>query len=198
MALSQLTEPPMSISKRTKADLNALIRDVAKGDRLALAELYRQMEKSIFAFAKSRLGDAETASDVLQDVMLTVWQKASAFRGGSQPRTWILGITHHKILDVLRRQKRFTDAPDEEAIDIAPTPYDNADHGERRAAVRQALGTLGDHHRQVVHLAFFEDLPYPEIARILEIPEGTVKSRMLHAKKILARRLRPLREGDLS
>lgn len=178
-------------------DLKGLLGRVALGEAQALAELYRRVEGNVFAFALSRLGDTEAASDLLHEVMLTVWRRASTFRRESRAMSWILGIAHHKIVDSLRRSGRWqSQPPDEEAADEgSPSPFELAARDQRQDAVHAALAKLSDHHRQVVHLAFFEDLSYPEIAQILEIPPGTVKTRMFHAKKALQRHLRGHLEG---
>lgn len=178
-------------------DLAALLRRVAEGDRESLADVYRQVHRPVFAFAVSRLGNREAAADLLHEVMLVVWKQAASFHNRSRPLTWILGIAHHKIIDSLRRAGRWQDDPlDDQAVDEgSPSALDLVHLDQRRAAVRAAVASLPDHHRQVVHLAFFEDLSYPDISRILDIPEGTVKTRMFHAKKTLLRRLRPHLEG---
>lgn len=192
--------PATLVAMKTRpleVDLKGLLGQVALGDSQALAELYRLVEGRIYAFALSRLGDADAAADLLHEVMLTVWRRAASFRRESRALTWILGIAHHKIIDSLRRSGRWrVEPPDEAAADDgSPSPFDLAARVQSRDAVREALCKLPDHHRQVVHLAFFEDLPYPEIARILDIPPGTVKTRMFHAKKALQRHLRAHLEG---
>ncbi len=172
--------------------LAGLLAAVAGGSDDALTDLYRRVESRIFSFALARLGDSQRAADVLNEVMLEVWRRAASFEGRSRALTWILGIAHHKIVDSLRRKERWNPGPppDEQITDAAtPSPFDRAHQSERRAAVRRGLERLSDGQRQVVHLAFFEDLSYPEIARILGIPEGTVKTRVFHAKKILLRHL---------
>lgn len=185
--------------KRNEADLGGLLNAVADGDREALAALYQQVEGRVYAFALSRLGNAEAAQDLLHEVLLTVWRRAGSFQGRSRPLTWILGIAHHKIIDALRKSNRWQEEPpDETAVDTgAPNPFEAVADDQRRSAIRGALEKLSDQHRQVIHLAFFEDLPYTEIARILEIPEGTVKTRMFHAKKTLQKRLRPQLGGTV-
>ena len=198
MSLSRFSSTMPHSQNRSRIPLAELLRAVEGGDRGALAEIYRQVESSVYAFALSRLADADAAADVLQDVMLTIWRRAGTFGGRSKARTWILGIAHHKIADRWRRRDRDGyELPDENAIDPdAPCPHLDAEQGERQKAVRRSLRSLSDAHREVVHLAFYEDLSYSEIARILEIPEGMVKTRVFHAKKILARRLGADFAGD--
>lgn len=178
-------------------ELSEMLRAVAGGDAEALAELYRRLESSIYAFAVSRLGDPEQAAEVLHEVMLGVWRKADTFRGRSRPLTWVLGIARHKILDAQRRSRRWRPEPppDEDVPDSTATPSDRLHRGERRDAVRDALAALSEDHREVIHLAFYQDLSYPEISRLLGVPEGTVKTRVFHAKKAMRRRLAGRLEG---
>ncbi len=180
--------------------LAALLAGVAGGSEDALADLYHRVESPIYSFALARLDDPQRAADVLNEVMLEVWRRAASFEGRSRTLTWILGIAHYKIVDSLRRQQRRRPGPlpDEHTPDAAsPSPFDRTQQRERRAAVRRGLDRLSDDHRQVIHLAFFEDLSYPQIAHILGIPQGTVKTRVFHAKKVLSRHLRR-REGVAS
>ena len=190
MSLCDTLKSKVIMSSESQAELASLLEAVAMRDQSALAELYRQVEGAIYAFALSRLANAGEAADIVHEVMLVVWRRAGSFQGRSRPLTWILGIAHHKIIDTLRRSGRFRDDPaDENRVDGSPGPLENLAGAARRAVVRRALKALSDAHRQVVHLAFFEDLSYPEIARLLGIPEGTVKTRMFHAKKALRQRL---------
>lgn len=168
-------------------ELAALLARMAAGDdaEAALERLYRLMQPRLYAFALRRLGDPFEAEDIVNDVLLEVWRSAARFQGRSQARSWILGIAHHKIVDVLRRRGRLhaqteTEIADEEAdMDAALAGAQDAE------SLRQCLERLPDAQRTVVHLAFFEDLSYSEIARIVDIPVGTIKTRMFHAKRAL-------------
>lgn len=188
-------------SSESKGELAALVRAVAAGDTRALASLYRVVEGRVYAFACSRLNDPEQAAEVLQDVMLEVWRGAAGFEGRSRALTWILGITHHKIGDTLRRRARWDPdpPPGEDIPDTAtPAPTARAERNERKAQVRRALTALSDAHRQIIHLALYQGLSYPEISRLLGIPEGTVKTRMFHARKALKQHLAGRFEGGAS
>jgi RNA polymerase sigma-70 factor (ECF subfamily) len=110
-----------------------------------------------------------------------VWKGADRFSGRSKVSTWIFGIARNKALDLLRREKRGARVPELKLVSPDPAPGI-----ERDENVRTALETLSTDHREVVFLTFYEGLSYGEIAQLLDIPEGTVKSRMFHAKKRLA------------
>ena len=164
-----------------------LIQRIAEGDEQAVDELYREQHGRIYAFALQRLNDPADAADVLNDVMLEIWRSASRFEGRSKPLTWILGIAHHRTTDKLRKRYRHShDEFDPQTPDPDTTTALDAISGvEDAEQLRHCMDELSDAHRMVVHLAFFEDLPYHEIAEIAECPEGTVKTRMFHAKKLL-------------
>jgi len=176
----------------------ALLAAIAGGDRGALASFYRLFHGRIYAFVLKRVAEPALAADILNDVMLQVWRHAARFEGRSSAMTWVLGIAHHKVGDALRRRGR--EAGHEEldehmADEAAPAAFDLLSGLEDAGAVRRCLERLSDAHREVVHLAFFEDLSYPEIARIVDCPLGTVKTRMMHAKNALKRCLQGLLEG---
>lgn len=168
----------------TDQSARRLLAAIARGDESAMAAFYRGHEKNIYSFACSRLRDPQSAADIVNEVMLVVWQTAGSFRGRSQVCTWLLGIANNKVLDALRRQGARCYRELDRQI-----PDTNRKTGERivadaqhRRSVSTCLKSLPDAQRQVVHLAFFEDLPYGEIAQILDCPAGTVKTRMYHAK----------------
>lgn len=166
-----------------------LLTAIAGGDESSMEELYTLYEKDVYAFARSRLDDPHAAADVVNEVMLVVWRTAGRFQGGSRVRTWVLGIANNKVMDALRRRgRRQHEELDEGLAD------DSSEAGERIVVAAQnsrsvltCLKALTDQHRQVVHLAFFEDLTYGEIAEIIGRPAGTVKTRMYHAKIALKR-----------
>lgn len=168
-----------------------LLRRIAGRDRQALDQLYGLFQESVYRFALARLNDQAAASDVLNETMLEVWQAADRFRGDSKARTWILGIAFHKTMDLMRTRYRHETEeldpamPDTDATDMALVLQRMEDIGR----VQDALACLSQTQRSVLHLAFYEDLPYAEIARVLECPEGTVKTRVFHAKQVLKRLL---------
>lgn len=174
-------------ASQTDATTDLLTR-IAGGDQAALLAFYETFHARVYAFALKRLNNAADAADVLNEVMLEVWRRAAGFEGRSKASTWVLGIAHHKVIDILRRRR--TNLVDDDIDDV---PSDDANAMETLAGandatmVRRCLELLSDAHRLVVHLAFFDDLSYPEIAEIANCPLGTVKTRMHHAKRQLKR-----------
>lgn len=171
----------------TDADL---IARVARGDRRAMRTLYERHAEAATRFARRYLADPVAAADAVHEAMLVVWTRAERYDRRSAGRTWILGIVRYKALDLARRAARMPVAEAEDTLaDDAPGPAEAAALASDARAVRAAMKTLSPPHRAVLHLAFYEELPYPEIAEIEGIPLGTVKTRVLHAKRRLARAL---------
>lgn len=166
--------------------LAALLAAIEGGSENALEQLYRAVHAQVYAFALKQVRDPIEAADVLNEVMLEVWRNAARFEGRSKALTWILGITHHKSIDVLRRRRGETIAePDPEIPDSDFDLHQALTCTENAEWLRRCLARLSDAHRAVIHLAFFDDLGYHEIAAIVDCPVGTVKTRMFHAKRLL-------------
>ena len=136
-----------------------------------------------YALALRIVRDRELSADVVQDAFLAVWRQASKFdpaRG--QPSSWILTLTHHKAVDIVRReQRRRAEALDEvrESVDPAPAVEQQA------WQVRAAMAKLPDPHREVLELAYFAGYTQSELAERLALPIGTVKSRTFAAMAAL-------------
>lgn len=168
-------------------DPAVLLSRIAGGDEQALRELYEQFEGRIYRYALSRLNDSFAAADVLNEVMLEVWRHAVTYAGKSKVSTWLLGIARHKAIDYLRREKRHAaDEYDVETADEdAPTAADAIAGLQDADRLARCMEKLSEEHREAVHLAFFEQLPYSEIGTVTGNPEGTVKTRIYHAKQLL-------------
>ena len=177
----------------------AVMRDVAAGDDEALKILYGRYAKLVFHVAVQSLEPA-AAEEIVQDVFLTVWRKAATFdpaRGSF--RGWIMQIAHMQIINEHRRQRRrpqAVDDPDGEQLvnlpDGAPDPVEATWRDYCRAAVRAAMETLPPAQRQALGLAFFEDLTHEQVASVLHLPLGTVKTRIRAGMQKLRLQLAPL------
>lgn len=175
-----------------------LIAAIADQDMPALSEFYRRHQKRVYHFLLSKLNDPFTASDLLNDTMLDVWRSAGRFEKRARVTTWLLGIANHKVLDLWRQQgRRRTTELEETMIDDSPGADIEALTLAARDRQRLARGMarLSPEHREILHLVFFEELNYEEISRIIDIPEGTVKSRVYHAKKLIKQHLASAETG---
>lgn len=173
----------------TTTDDTQLLLRIASGSQDALAEFYRLFESQVYAFALSRLNDPHACADIVNEVMLAVWKGAERYQGNAKVRTWLLGITHHKVVDRLRKKNRYDYEELDSEIPDGTTPSATSviEQSQDADKVRECVDKLSDAHKQVVHLVFFEDLSYGEIAETVGCPEGTVKTRVFHAKQLLKR-----------
>lgn len=177
----------MAAEHTDAATAEGLLARMARGEERALGEFYDAYHGRVYAFALKYVRDNADAAEVLNEVMLEVWRRAADFEGRSRVLTWVLGITHHKAIDRVRRRRpaHEDDAELAHIADEAPAAVDLLVGREDSTRLRECLERLSDLHRQVLHLAFFDDLPYPEIAEIVGCPLGTVKTRVFHAKQLL-------------
>lgn len=127
-----------------------------------------------------RLGASDaTAEDLAQEVMFTVWNKSFQFEPGrAAASTWIFTIARHLRIDHLRRERKPPSLPEVSDVPAEITPCEHMLCAEREGLVRDALAGLPAEQVNVIRLSFFEDLPHREIADALDIPLGTVKSRV--------------------
>lgn len=175
-------------------ELARLIGKVAtERDRQAYARLYSYFAPRLNAFLRRSGLPPNTAEEIAQEVMLSVWRKASYFdpaRAGAA--TWIFTIARNLRIDHLRRL-RTASAGEEEPVEVetAPSGETLLLTAEREARVREALKTLSDEQATVLRLSFFSEKAHSEIARELGLPLGTVKSRV----RLALGRLRVLLEG---
>jgi RNA polymerase sigma-70 factor (ECF subfamily) len=169
-------------------DDSELVQAVGAGDRRAMRALYEQYNNAIFAFAVSRCGNPELASDCVHDTMLDVWRTADRFSGKSSVKTWLFAIARNKLVDALRKRGKlsFVETPPD-SEDTAPNPEAAAIAAAEKAQLHACLEGLSANHRSAIRLAFLEDLTYPEIAEIEAVPVGTIKTRIFHAKQALMR-----------
>ena len=162
---------------------------IAQGDRRAFQDFYRAFEMPVYRFVLSRLNDPHESRDIVHDVFMEVWRHAGRYEGRSRVKTWVMGIAWRKAIDALRRRGKVEmpgdDMPD--MADDAPAGEACLLAGQEAAHVRHCLGELSGDHRAAVTLAFWDDLGYAEIAEVAGVPEGTIKTRIFHAKKLLLR-----------
>lgn len=168
-----------------QADL-ALLERVAGSDKTAMKQLYDTHASDLTKFVRTRINDPVEVADVVQDTMMEVWRAAGSFSGRSSVKSWIFSIARNKAVDRIRSASRTVlsgDPPEE--VDPAPDAFAITAAVQDAAQLRTCLEALSPRHRAVLHLAFFQDLPYEQIAEIEECPVGTVKTRIFHAKKLM-------------
>lgn len=166
----------------------ALIRRIAAGDQGAMGELYGRHSGRAFRFLLRLVRDQSLAEDLLGDVFVDVWQQASRFEARASVPTWLLSIARFKALSALRRRPHAALDPEvaEAIADEADTPEVSLQKADKAGALRRCLDALSREHREVVDLVYYHERSVEEAARVLGIPEGTVKTRMFHARKRLS------------
>lgn len=175
-------------------DHDRLIEAVAlRRDREAFAQLFDYFAPRLKAWLIKSGAAPAAAEDFAQDAMLTVWRKADLFDARkARAATWIFTIARNRRLDMLRRDARPLPTPEIELADQAPQrPDDILSMSEDAGRVRDALSRLTPDQSEVLRLAFFVDSPHSEIARRLDLPLGTVKSRIRNAMIKLRQILEP-------
>ncbi|GAA2871586.1 sigma-70 family RNA polymerase sigma factor [Streptosporangium fragile] len=167
---------------RARADDARVLARIARGDTRALTELYERYAGPLFAFLYRLAGDRGTAEEILQDTLLAVWRSADTYQGRSAVSTWLFGVARRQAHNRLRAVPPPLTAEPSDRADLAPGPEELATGGDR---VQKALARLPLAQREVVVLAFLDDLDHRQIAEVLGVPVGTVKSRLHHARATL-------------
>jgi RNA polymerase sigma-70 factor, ECF subfamily len=161
----------------------ALIARLASGvDEEALSQLYDRYQALMYGLAVRITRDTALAQDAVQEAFVGVWRNAARYsEGRASVRTWILSITHHRAIDLIRRRRATAAIPEGDAPGDAftsPDVWPEVVRAIDATAVRSAMGALPDAQRKAIELAYFEGLTQTEIAERTDAPLGTVKSRV--------------------
>jgi RNA polymerase sigma-70 factor (ECF subfamily) len=169
-------------------EVNQLLVRIGREDQAAFRQLYKAFSQRVYAYALNMLSDHARAEEVLVDTLYEVWRHPDRFRGDSQFSTWLIGIARRKALMVYRARR-----PDEVHADLddiaevtaseTPDGYAELAGKQRREGVQYCMGKLSDEHRECLHLVFYEGMGLAEVAEIQNCPEGTVKTRLFHARQ---------------
>ena len=171
-----------------------LIKACIPNNEEAFVVLYQRYENRVFQYLMTIMNEATLAEETLVEVMLAIWKGLNSFKGQSKVSTWIFGIAHHKAVDALRKvtSQQRGGIPLEDIADTEGSnenPMEDAQQKGMALLTNQGLMTLSSDHREILHMAFYEELSYPEIAELLGIPVNTVKTRVYYAKQQLKKRL---------
>lgn len=180
---------------------DALIRRAAQRDERAFEQLMLLHQKAVYNICYRMAGNAEDALDLSQEVFLKLWRTLEQYQFDAAFSTWLYRMTQNACIDFLRRQNRqqhtsLTVCDDEEDAgkefsvpDPAPLPEERVIFNEKQEAIRTAMNALPPDFREILELRVVRNLPYEQIAQIMELPVGTVKSRLARARLQLKKRL---------
>ncbi|MGH8928172.1 MAG: RNA polymerase sigma factor [Acidimicrobiia bacterium] len=181
----------------TGQDDAALLARVVEGDHEAFTVLMHRHENRVFAVCLRLMGNRSSALDATQETFLALYRKASQYRGTAAVGTWLYRIAINTCYDLLRKERRRPVESMPDYLDPAdPMAEDSYASVELRPAVEAALSALTPEFRAVVVLADIQGMGLPEVASVLEVPIGTVKSRLFRARRQLAASLGNLSDGS--
>lgn len=164
--------------------LELLLARIAEGDQASLEDFYGETCRRVLGLVTRILGDRQRAEEATLDVYAQVWQKASSFRSSrGRPMTWVLTMARNRAVDLLRASAAEGTRRDlldyaEELRDERAGPEERTIWGERATAVREALGRLAEDQRLLITAAFFRGRTHQELADVLGMPLGTVKTKI--------------------
>lgn len=163
-----------------------LLRQVAACDRDAFADLFRIYHGRLFKFVFRLTGSYSIAEEMVNDVMLVVWEKSGTFRGQSKVSTWVFGIAYRLAMKRLsRRRTRLLRFPGFSERELETVAESNETRIEVDDWIQHGVNSLPVAQQLTVVLVFYLGLSYEEVARVTDAPVNTVKTRMFHARKKL-------------
>lgn len=173
-----------------------LVAAALSGDGSAFAALVERYERAVYNLTLRMVYDVEDAKDTTQEAFFKAYRSLRTFRLDAKFSTWILAIAYNASLDRLAKRKRDPRAELTDRADTSPGPAEEAEREDEARRLRRAIDTLPDKYRAVITLYHLQGLQYDEIATMLELPMGTVKTHLFRAKELLRKRLNGETEED--
>ena len=191
------------MSPETGDAIEALIQRCLQGDQVAWEQIVRQYRRKVFNVAYKFVGKHDEAEDLTQDIFLKIFKSLDTFDRRANFQTWLISVSRNLCIDHYRsvRKERETIDRDIDAGELSPAsadkgPFAALEQRDRVVLLRRALGALPRTLRTAVVMRDIQELSYQEIADRLQLPEGTVKSRINRGRTELARQIRKLRGDD--
>jgi RNA polymerase sigma-70 factor, ECF subfamily len=194
---------------RKRHEDDEVVDRARKGDRAAFEALFQKYNRRAYAVAIGVVKRPEDALDVVQESFIKVHKHIVNFQGQSSFYTWLYRIVMNLSIDYLRRRRKITEWGDDVRAEDADgdgtlvprlpdaNPSKATSRHELNTKITQALDTLPEIHRAVILLREVEGLSYEEMAQALDVPKGTIMSRLFHARRKMQEQLGPYLEGDL-
>jgi len=183
-----LLEAPVIRSPAPPQD-DELVQSTLHGKPDAFATLVERYDRSVYHLAYRTMHDPEEARDIAQEAFFKAYRSLRTFRPGAKFSTWIFSITYHACCDRLNRRKRYSSEELPERADSGPGPAETAVAQDEARRLRAAVDALPEKYRTAITLYHLQGKQYEEIARVLNIPMGTVKTHLFRAKEQLRKML---------
>ena len=177
------------IDTATTVDDQTLVAETLAGRGEAFGTLVERYDRAVYHLAYRTLHDSEEARDAAQEAFFKAFRSLKTFRPGAKFSTWIFSITYHACCDRLGRRKRYSSEELPDRADPRAGPEQEAIAGDEALRLRAAIARLPEKYRSVITLYHLQSRQYDEIAQVLEIPIGTVKTHLFRAKEQLRRML---------
>lgn len=185
MVAALLEAPPIDPS--SLIDDQTLVAQTLAGRREAFGTLVERYDRAIYHLAYRTLRDQEEARDAAQEAFFKAYRSLHTFKPGAKFSTWLFAIAYHGCCDRLSRRKRFSSEELPERADTAAGPESEAIASDEARRLRAAIAELPEKYRSVITLYHLQGRQYEEIAQVLGVPMGTVKTHLFRAKEQLRR-----------
>jgi RNA polymerase sigma-70 factor (ECF subfamily) len=184
-------EPPERVSAvvAQQPEDGQLVASAIAGRSEAFGTLVERYERAVYHLCLRTMRDPEEAQDCAQEAFFKAFRSLRTFKAGAKFSTWIFSIAYHACCDRLARRKRFTGDEMPETADPGAGPAQVAEQREESAELRAAIDALPEKYRAVITLYHLQGRQYEEIAQVLDLPMGTVKTHLFRAKDLLRKTL---------
>jgi RNA polymerase sigma-70 factor (ECF subfamily) len=187
---SALSEPAVRVSVPVAGpDDGQLVVEALAGRGEAFGTLVERYERAVYHLCLRTMRDPEEAQDCAQEAFFKAFRSLRTFKPGAKFSTWIFSIAYHACCDRLGRRKRFTGDELPDNADLGPGPAQLVEQREEATALRTAIDALPEKYRAVITLYHLQGRQYEEIAEVLDLPMGTVKTHLFRAKDLLRKTL---------
>lgn len=184
--VAALLEAP-SIDPSSLIDDQTLVAQTLAGRPEAFGTLVERYDRAVYHLAYRTLRDQEEARDAAQEAFFKAYRSLRTFKPGAKFSTWIFAIVYHACCDRLARRKRYSNEELPERADTAAGPESEAIANDEAKRLRAAIAELPEKYRTVITLYHLQGRQYDEIAQVLGVPMGTVKTHLFRAKEQLRR-----------
>ena len=173
-----------------------LIARTLAGEGEAFGVLVARYERAVYNLSLRTMRDVEEAKDATQDAFLKAYRALGTFRTGAKFSTWIFTIAYHACLDRLAKSRKLSREELPDRADPSPGPAAETERKDEARRLREAIDALPDKYRSVITLYHLQGKQYDEIATVLRLPMGTVKTHLFRAKELLRKKLNQEPEDD--